>query len=76
MHPVESQNKALTDGWTDRQTDGQTDRQTDGCSNISVLGATPMLLFHRVLWDRKVVLGASQCNLNVLNLFLDAKITP
>ena len=35
-----------------------------------------MLLFHRVLWARKVVLGASQCILNRINLILDAKITP
>ena len=49
------------------------DGQMDGRSNISVSGATPMLFFHRVLWARKVVLGASQCILNGINLILDAK---
>ena len=35
-----------------------------------------MLFLHRVLWARKVVLGASQCILNGINLILDVKITP
>ena len=29
MHPVESENQALTDGRTDGRTDGQTDGRTD-----------------------------------------------
>ena len=61
MHPAESENEALMDVLTD---------------NILDLGATPMLFFHRVLWARKVVLGASQCILNGIHLILDAKITP